>query len=98
MKCGRLSALPRMSDKLQFVVLLNFSSRSDKLKFVGQDSEISLACLVTAIAIKLDCVTGSFTRCAAIFTVRRLRARTRWVLAFLFFGHDFLLALRLKMD
>jgi hypothetical protein len=87
-----------MSDKLQLVVMLNFPSPSDKLKFVGHNLEISLAGFVTAITIKLDCVTSSFTRCAAIFAVCRLRTRAGWVLAFLFFGHDFLLALQLKMD
>ena len=54
------------------------------------NSEISLTHFVTAITIKLDCVASSFTRCAAVLAVWRLRACARGILAFLFFSHDFL--------
>ena len=54
------------------------------------NSEISLTRLVAAITIEFDRVAGAFTGRAAILAVFRLRTRTRWVLAFLFFSHDFL--------
>ena len=54
------------------------------------NSEISLTRLVAAITIEFDRVAGAFTGRAAILAVFRLRTRTRWVFAFLFFSHDFL--------
>jgi len=51
---------------------------------------------VTAIAIKFDCVAGTFARSATVLSVFRRRARARRVFAFFFVSHlllsyDFLL-------
>jgi hypothetical protein len=67
-------------------------------QFTKTNSEISLTRLVAAITIEFDGVAGSFTGCAAILAVWRLRTRARRIFAFLFFSHDFLPGFLLKMD
>ena len=69
------------------------ANRVGKLKFVLLNSEVSLARFVAAITIELDGVASAFTGRTAVFSVRRLRTRTRRVLALFLFSHNFLLAL-----
>jgi hypothetical protein len=49
--------------------------------------EISLTSFVTAIAIKLDRIAGTFARRAAVLSTFLRRARARRVFAFFFVSH-----------